>query len=383
MANTVRIMIRAKLDGKYPYLPVVWAANGRLKPGRVILSGKEIEVEGTYHLRYTENRKRTFELVGTDPAEAVLAAKKKAAFLEALSLGIIPSAPTEVKQEPSGLTLAEAIAAYKAEIKEHKAQKTYKEYAFALDLFEKSCKKTHVDEVGRGCMMAFIAAIRKDRIGRTIHKLTRYVYTFLLRHGKKGILNKTDWPKVEEREYEIYSEDDVRKMIAACRMPEELALILFASCTGFRKMEIAHAEVGDVDFRAGTVKTESKPQYNWTTKDHEQRIIKVADSLLAALRPICGAQKSGLLFSRKAGGVNIHLDRIVVRVAKRAGVKVPKKPCHAFRALHATMLVRAGVDIYTVQRRLGHSDIETTQRYLRAMKREDPRLAAQVNAAGF
>jgi site-specific recombinase XerD len=77
------------------------------------------------------------------------------------------------------------------------------------------------------------------------------------------------------------------------------------------------------------------------------------------------------------------LDRIVVGIAKRAKVKVPSKPMHAFRALCATRLVRSGVDIYTVQQFLGHSDIETTQGYLRSVKRSDPKLREQVNAASF
>jgi len=30
VVNTVTVMIRAKLNGKYPYLPAVWNGNGRL-----------------------------------------------------------------------------------------------------------------------------------------------------------------------------------------------------------------------------------------------------------------------------------------------------------------------------------------------------------------
>jgi site-specific recombinase XerD len=77
------------------------------------------------------------------------------------------------------------------------------------------------------------------------------------------------------------------------------------------------------------------------------------------------------------------LNRTLEQIAKRAGVKLPSKPMHAFRAYYATRLVRGGVDIYTVQRLLGHSDIETTQGYLRAVKRNDPKLREQVNAASL
>lgn len=56
-----------------------------------------------------------------------------------------------------GIKLADAIAEYKAEIKEHKAKRTYVAYASALDLFVKGCNKTYVDEISRGCIMSFAA----------------------------------------------------------------------------------------------------------------------------------------------------------------------------------------------------------------------------------
>jgi hypothetical protein len=56
--NTVTVMIRAKLNGKYPYLPAVWSGNGRLKPNVAFVNGSEQQVEGQYYLRFTEGRNR-------------------------------------------------------------------------------------------------------------------------------------------------------------------------------------------------------------------------------------------------------------------------------------------------------------------------------------
>jgi hypothetical protein len=47
--NTVKVMIRAKLDGKYPYLPAVVNGNGRIKPGVALIGGVEQKVEGSYY----------------------------------------------------------------------------------------------------------------------------------------------------------------------------------------------------------------------------------------------------------------------------------------------------------------------------------------------
>jgi integrase len=342
--------------------------------------GNERKVEGQYYLRFTEGGKRRFERVGCDAAMAASAAQKKEAALKAKAAGV--TILEDIKTEQ--IKLAEAIAAYKAEIKEHKAWATYRAYSTALDLFARSCKKTYVDEVSRGCIMAFAAALKKnDYAERTVANRFGYVYAFLKRHGKAGIVGANDWPKYEEEEYDIYAEEDVRKMLEACNDLSERALVKFASDTGFRKGEIAHAEVSDINFTEKTIQTRSKPKWKFTTKDHEQRIIAVSDSLLELLKRYCPKLDGPLLFPNGKEKPDDHLTRILKRIAKRAGVKVPVKPCHAFRAYYATRLVRAGTDIYTVQKHLGHSDIETTQGYLRALKRNDPKLREQVNAASF
>ncbi len=381
--NRVRVMIRAKVGGKYPYLPAVLNSNGRIKPGVALVGGVERKVQGSYHLRFTDGGYRRWKPVGKDAAEAMTAAHKIEATLRAKALGVAVQ-PSLIETPSERIKLTDAIVEYKAETKEHKSHRTYLNYAHALDLFAKVCPKTYVDEVGRGSIMTFAAALKKDGNGeRTVFNRFSYVYTFLKRYGKLGIVGKNDWPKFEETEAEIYSEDDIKKMLASCETVAERALILFASGTGFRHGEIAHAEVGDIDTAEGMIQTRSKTEWKFTTKDHEQRIVPVAKPLLEVLKQHCPTLDGPLLFPTRQGKPNTHLDRIVVGIATRAKVKVPPKPMHAFRALYATRLVRSGVDIYTVQQFLGHSDIETTQGYLRAVKRSDPKLREQVNAASF
>jgi len=55
--NSVSIMIRAKLDGKYPYLPVPISNRG-IKPGIALVGGQEVKVKGSYYLRFTQDGKR-------------------------------------------------------------------------------------------------------------------------------------------------------------------------------------------------------------------------------------------------------------------------------------------------------------------------------------
>jgi hypothetical protein len=124
--NKVTVMIRAKLNGKYPYLSAVVNGNGRVKPGLAVVKGVETKVEGSYYIRYTAGGKRRFELVKGDAAVAAAAAQEKETVLKAKALGIAVVEKTKGEH----IKLANAIAEYKAEIKEHTAKGTHVAYAY-------------------------------------------------------------------------------------------------------------------------------------------------------------------------------------------------------------------------------------------------------------
>ena len=68
------------------------------------------------------------------------------------------------------------------------------------------------------------------------------------------------------------------------------------------------------------------------------------------------------MFPNNKGEREGHLLRRLKQVAKRAGVE--GATLHKFRHTYATRLLESGTDIVTVQRLLGHSDLDTTRRHL-------------------
>jgi integrase/recombinase XerD len=384
--NKVKLQVRVKVkagDGNYPFVSPAFAPNGKIKRGVAVIGGKEVAVERTlgYYLRHNRNGNRRPEPVGNDAAAALNAMRRKEAALKAKSLGItVVEGSKGVAGERT--RLSDATAEYLAEVQKHKRPKTYDAYGHAINLFRQECKVEYVDEIGRNSVMNFKAACEAEYgCGYTAKNLFAYVITFLNRYGKRGLVKQTDWPKAEHHEYDPWTDEDIRKMLAVCKTDKDRVLILFARGTGFRKGEIVHAEKLDINFAEKTIRTRSKPELKFHTKDCEERTNPVNDVLIEALESCVPTLCGSLLFPRKDGKPDIHIDRIVARVAKRAGVKVPKKPMHSFRVLYSTSLCRAGVDIYTIQKLLGHSDCETTMSYLRAVKRTDPTLRKQVNAA--
>ncbi|MGB6719047.1 MAG: tyrosine-type recombinase/integrase [Candidatus Acidiferrales bacterium] len=375
-------------DHHTPQVAVAYHTNGRPKSNAAIIGGKEVPVVcvRNFYVRYSENGKRQIENVGSDPIAAVRAAERKEAELNARKFGIMPApAPTpRYTEAPSGrVRLADAIDAYVAEIKVHKRPKTYDAYRRALEMFRAGCQVEYVDEIGRQCVLAFKAGCQREYESVfTVRNFFAYVITFLNRHGKKGLMSKTDWPKPERNEYEPPSDADIEKMLAACRTDKERVLVRFARETGFRKSEIIFSEIGDVNFDAEEIRTRSKPHLGFLTKDSEERTVPVTPGLIAALKSYAKTlDGSKLLFSRRDGGPDLHIDRVMARIYKRSGVAVPKKPLHGLRVAYACALCRAGIDVSTIQHQLGHSDVQTTQGYLRAVRRQDPTLRKRIRAA--
>ena len=68
MNTRVNLTKRVKVGGADRYCPVVVAGNGRIKPGWVVVDGREERIAaGGYYLDWTEDGKRL--AVGSDAAE--------------------------------------------------------------------------------------------------------------------------------------------------------------------------------------------------------------------------------------------------------------------------------------------------------------------------
>jgi site-specific recombinase XerD len=57
------------------------------------------------------------------------------------------------------------------------------------------------------------------------------------------------------------------------------------------------------------------------------------------------------------------LRRVIERRAKQAGITPPA--LHDFRRCFAVNMLRNGVDVYSLKNLMGHSDLQTTARYLK------------------
>ena len=191
-------------------------------------------------------------------------------------------------------------------------------------------------------------------------------------------MKKNDWPRYTEEEPEMYEEAELDKLFKACDAEEQLWFEFFLM-TGMREQEVMYTYWSDVNFAASTVRVSHKPDRNWTPKAYKEREIPIPTRLAKKLKAWkAKADKTcNLVFPTAGCNPKLNFLDCLKACAERAKLDNGDFWLHKFRATFATRCLWAGVDLRTVQQWLGHSDMESTMRYLKPSRSQQVR--AKVN----
>lgn len=393
MANKCWLTKRIKLDGRWMKRTPVVGANGVLTD-KVEHNGTKIHAPGIFVLQWhDEHGVRRYRPVGEVPKDAALQLRTQQARLEGVSV------VEELGSAGEGL-LQLGVDEFLEETKIKRAHKTWLAYKRALEMLVESCGVTYTKQLTRHILVVkFIKAMKQAGLGdRTQNNLFGAVVTFLHSQGHE-IVTRADSPKFTASMPERYSAEELNALFAACNPPERLLFQFFLN-TGCREQEVMYATWKDLDLKAGTFSVTAKPQYGFRPKDYEERCIKIPATLVRDLKARQVVSKSPLIFPNVQGRPNGHLLRDLKAVALRGelncghcestdeGKKVicrthpvcDKFKLHKFRHTFACWHLLSGLDVRTVQQWLGHSDLETTAIYLRAISGERKGLQQQVDA---
>ena len=362
----VNLTKRINTSSGMRYCPVVLSANGRVKPDLVLVNGKEERhPEGAYYLEWREGTKRVRVSVGKDAQDATAQRLRKEAELNAKNHGVAVTPPSP---KNGHRLLSAAISEWLAEIKLTKKPKTFAAYSNGLGYFAESCDKHYVEDVERRDLLSFAAYLRDEKklAPQTCHNRFRYVVSFLKSCGIRSLAQKNDWPQFVEEEPEVYEREELDKLFKACTEEEQLHYEFFLM-TGMRDQEVMYCYWSDVNLAAGTVRVSYKPDRGWTPKAYKEREIPIPAKLVKKLRALkATADKTcNLVFPTSGCKPDTHFLERLKACAKRAELDKDNFWLHKFRATFATWSLWAGVDLRTVQLWLGHTDIESTMRYLK------------------
>jgi integrase/recombinase XerD len=375
MANReVNLTKRVQTAHGWRYCRVLLSANGRVKPDVVIVNGtEERHSEGAYYLEWREGAKRVRLSVGKDAADASARRLRKEAELNALNNGV---AVVQENSQNGHRSLAAAVTEYLEETTLTKKPKTLAAYATALSYFQESCPKLFLEDIERKDLLKFCAFLRddKEQAPRSCWNKFANVMSFLKANGIRGLVKKNDWPRYTEEEPEIYEPEELDKLLAACDAEERLWYEFFRM-TGMREQEVMYTYWSDVNFAHATVRVSHKPDRAWTPKAYKEREVPIPAKLVKSLKAWkAKADKTcGLVFPTAGCKPKLDFLDCLKAVAERAKLDQDNFWLHKFRATFATRCLWAGVDLRTVQQWLGHSDMESTMRYLKPSRSQHVR----------
>lgn len=152
------------------------------------------------------------------------------------------------------------------------------------------------------------------------------------------------------------SDNNVDALVASCTKPRDLAVIQLLLC-GLRASEV-------VNLRADSVKFE--PEYGHYLvvigKGNKERIVPISQTVIDAVNA-CGNDGSDWLVVNTDGKKLTYdtVNGIVDSVSRKAGVRIYP---HLLRHHYGTRMARAGVNIITLGKLLGHADVKTTAMYV-------------------
>ena len=377
--RTATVIIRFRTpNGTWKRGTAPRGANGRIKPGFAKIGGKAQFVDQyQYQVRFYEQRKLRYETVGTNAADAedrrrVIEAQYSAkAVAESAGLKVEPIDPKEQ-------TLAQTAQAYIRDAKGRQANEAAFQAESVTGEFLRLIKKSHIDQIKREDILRFHDSLRKRGLSdRTIANKHARLKSWLRFAGAEDTIFPPA-PKYEKKLPTVYTAEQITAILDAADPYMKLVIGLALKC-GLREQELTFLEWADISEYDKVLRVRGKDEYGFKVKDSEQREIPIPDDLLDELKERKSKhEKTRLVLATSSGEPNTKLLRALKRLVKRSklncdgceGCTGKAKECrewtlHRFRRTFGTTLLRAGLDLRTVQALMGHEDLDSTLRYLR------------------
>ena len=188
----------------------------------------------------------------------------------------------------------------------------------------------------------------------------RFLYERVLGHGRE--LFQIPMAKVPAKQPELLARQEIARLFAACSHPLRRMLLQTIYASGLRVSEACALRLGDIDSHIDRMCVRVA-----CGKGGHARYTILSPTLLALLRSyVRSARPHTWLFANASDTqpLNIEMAQRAYRGARqRAGI-AKAEGIHTLRHCFATHLLEGGVDLFTIQKLLGHGHISTTGRYL-------------------
>ncbi len=173
-------------------------------------------------------------------------------------------------------------------------------------------------------------------------------------------IKKIPRAKKEQKLPQVLSQKEVKAILGSIKNLKHKAIITTIYAAGLRVGEVVNLKVSDID----SLNMQIRVRQGKGSKDRltllSEGNLKILRAYFKYFRPkdwlFPGQDMNKPLTARS-------VERIMDKAVEKAGITKPVT-VHTLRHSFATHLLENGVDIYYIQRLLGHSDIKSTSIYL-------------------
>lgn len=158
----------------------------------------------------------------------------------------------------------------------------------------------------------------------------------------------------------VLSREEVARLLGAVTQPWLRLLLRTAYAAGLRVSEVVRLQYQDFDAGRAVVHVRQG-------KGGKDRLVPVPARLIAEIGELGRGQAAGAwVFPGRGRGGHLSVaavQRAFAKVVREVGLAKPVS-FHSLRHSYATRCLEAGTDLVTLQRCLGHRELETTSRYI-------------------
>lgn len=248
-------------------------------------------------------------------------------------------------------------------------------YVKKLQYFLKYCERqalTQVSQITADFIRRYLLELSETHNPGGVHACFRPLRTMLywieeeeiMPAGWKNPIRRVKAPKLPTDPIEPIHIDEIHQLLKTCQSnysgARDKAMMLGLLDTGARAKEFLNIDLEDVDMATGAVMIRQG-------KGRKPRMVFLGRKTIRAIRGYLRYRHD----NSPALWVSIHGERMTYaalrcllrRRAEKIGMKSIPTP-HDFRRAFALVMLRNGVDIFALQKLMGHSDLQILRRYL-------------------
>lgn len=199
----------------------------------------------------------------------------------------------------------------------------------------------------------------------TLNGYGRAIRTFINFLSQEELVDHKIYIKVPpppRQNLPFLNSSQITQLLEVCDVQEK-AIILLIVDSGLRRQEVCNLKIGDVQIENGMIRVIQ-------SKGNKDRIVFIGQATINAILDYLPdfnyRDKESPLFQTKNGKPfnGDSMQKMFLRLSKQSGIKVTP---HMLRRSFATLSLKFGMDMVSLQMLMGHASLDTTRRYIQLL----------------